>query len=129
LKKSRILNLALMVGLILTLVMVGGCTTATPPEGGEEGTSIIYLLVFMALLFAVFYFITVRPQRKRQKEHQQMMMELKKGDKVVTAGGIFGVVESISEDNVVIKVESGATLRVARQSVALKQQEEQPKIR
>ena len=127
-KKSRILNVALMAGLILTLVLVGGCTT-TPPEGGEEGTSIIYLLVFMALLFAVFYFITVRPQRKRQKEHQQMMMELKKGDKVVTAGGIYGVVESITEDSVVIKVESGATIRVARQSVALKQQEEQPKIR
>jgi len=87
------------------------------------------LLIMMALLFGVFYFIMIRPQRKRQKEHQQMMTELKKGDKVITAGGIYGVVESISEDNVVIKVESGATLRVLRQSVALRQQEEQPRIR
>jgi len=87
------------------------------------------LLLFMALLFGIFYFIMIRPQRKRQKEHQQMMMELKKGDKVITTGGIYGVVESISEDSVVIKVESGVTLRVLRQSVALRQQEEQPRIR
>ena len=126
-KKNRILNSASIVGLVLTLALISGC--AALPEGGEEGTSMLPLLIMMALLFGVFYFIMIRPQRKRQKEHQQMMTELKKGDKVITAGGIYGVVESISEDNVVIKVESGATLRVLRQSVALRQQEEQPRIR
>ncbi len=126
-RKNRILNSASIAGLVLTLALISGC--AAPPAGGEEGTSMLPLLLMMALLFGVFYFIMIRPQRKRQKQHQQMMIDLKKGDKVVTAGGIYGVVESISEDNVVIKVESGATLRVLRQSVALRQQEEQPKIR
>ena len=126
-KKNRILNSASIAGLILTLALISGC--ATPPAEGEEGTSMLPLLLFMALLFGIFYFIMIRPQRKRQKEHQQMTMELKKGDKVITTGGIYGVVESISDDNVVIKVESGVTLRVLRQSVALRQQEEQPKIR
>ncbi len=125
-KRNRVFNLSLITGLVLTLVLMGGCVA--PTEGGEE-SSIWPMLIFMALLFGVFYFVMIRPQRKRQQQHQQMMMELKKGDKVVTAGGIFGVVESISEDSVVIKVEAGATLRVLRQSVALRQQEEQPKIR
>jgi len=116
----------LITGLVLTLVLMGGCVA--PTEGGEE-SSIWPMLIFMALLFGVFYFIMIRPQRKRQQQHQQMMMDLKKGDKVVTTGGIFGVVESISEDSVVIKVESGVTLRVLRQSVALRQQEEGPRIR
>ena len=50
------------------------------------------------------------------------MEELKRGDKVITAGGIFGVIETVSEDSVVIKVESGATMRVAKGSVALKRE-------
>jgi preprotein translocase subunit YajC len=63
----------------------------------------------------------VRPQRRRQKEHQELVAELKRGDKVITAGGIYGVVESLSEDSIVVRVESGATIRVASGSVALKQ--------
>ena len=84
-------------------------------------TSTIYLVVFVVLLVALFYFFLLRPQRKKQKEHQDLMGGLKKGDKVVTIGGIYGQIESISEDNVVIKIESGATMRVARSSIAGKQ--------
>ena len=52
------------------------------------------------------------------------MQELKRGDKVVTTGGIFGVVESLSDDSVVLKVESGATIRIARSSIAGQRQEQ-----
>jgi len=52
-----------------------------------------------------------------------MMEELRKGDRVITAGGIYGVIESVSEDTIVIKVESGATLRLAKGSVALKREQ------
>ncbi|HEY78547.1 MAG TPA: preprotein translocase subunit YajC [Dehalococcoidia bacterium] len=79
-------------------------------------------IVFLVLIFALFYFLMIRPQRKRQKEHQELVGQLQKGDRVVTAGGIYGIIESISEDSVVIKVESGATMRVARGSVALKRE-------
>jgi preprotein translocase subunit YajC len=75
------------------------------------------------LIFAMFYFLMIRPQRKRQKEQRELMEGLKRGDKVVTAGGIFGVIENVSEDSVVIKVESGATLRVAKNMVALKREQ------
>ncbi|OGO06212.1 MAG: preprotein translocase subunit YajC [Chloroflexi bacterium RBG_13_56_8b] len=77
------------------------------------------MIVFLVLIFAMFYFLMIRPQRKRQKEHQKMMEELKRGDRVITAGGIYGVIESVSEDSVVIKVESGTTLRLAKSSVAV----------
>mgnify|MGYP001118585059 CR=1 FL=1 len=113
------LNLGLMVGLLITLlVFIGGCV---PPEGAEGGFDWT-IIVFLALIFGVFYFIMIRPQRKRQKEHEELIRELRKGDRVITSGGIYGVIESTSEDSIVIKVESGTTIRVARSSVALKRE-------
>jgi preprotein translocase subunit YajC len=111
----------LIVGLLITLVFMGGCyPTEAPAEGG--GGFDYTIIIFLVLIFAVFYFLMIRPQRKRQKEQRQLMEELKRGDKVITAGGIYGQIESVSEDSVVIKVESGATMRVAKGSVALKRE-------
>ena len=120
-KKKRLLNLGLIAGFLITiLVFVGGCFPTGGGEGGEEGGGIssIYMIVFLVLIFAVFYFVMIRPQRKKQKEHQQMAQELKRGDKVITIGGIHGTIESISEDSVVIKVESGTIMRMTKNSIA-----------
>ncbi len=117
-ERIRISKLGLIVALLLSIVVIGGCV----PEGAEGGTSTIYMIIVVALLFGMMYFLMIRPQRKRQKEHQQLMEELQRGDRVITAGGIYGVIESISEDSVVIKVESGAAMRVAKNSVALKRE-------
>ncbi len=116
--KTKKLNLGLMVALLITLVSLGGCVPPETTEGGGDWTWIILLGVF----FVFMYFILIRPQRKRQKEHQQLVAELRRGDKVITAGGIYGVIESTGEDSVVIKVESGITMRVARSSVAIKRE-------
>ena len=115
--KNRILNLGLILGLFIGLLSIAGCVPAGEP--GEEG-SIWPMVGFLVLIFAMFYFLMIRPQRKRQKEHEELMSELKKGDKVVTAGGIYGQIESVSQDSIVLKVESGATIRVARNSIASK---------
>jgi len=104
--------------LLLTLVSIGGCV---PPEGAEGEFDWTWV-IFLVLIFGIFYFLFIRPQRKRQKEHQQLVEELKRGDNVITAGGIYGVIESVSEESIVIKVESGTTIRVARNSVALKRE-------
>jgi preprotein translocase subunit YajC len=120
---NRTLKTVLIAGLLIAvLALIGGCELA--PADGEEGgqTSIWPMLVFLVVIFGLFYFVMIRPQRKRQKEHEQLMQELQKGDNVMTAGGIYGRIESISEDSVVIKVESGATLRVARSSVVVRQE-------
>ena len=78
-------------------------------------------IVFLALMFGMVYFVLIRPQRKRQKEHDELTSELKKGDKVRTAGGIYGVLENVNDENVTMKVESGAILRVAKDSVISRQ--------
>ncbi len=118
--KSKVL----MAGLLITaLVFIGGCYPTTT-EGEEGGGFDWTIIIFIVLIIAMFYFLMIRPQRKRQKEHQQMMEELKRGDKVVTAGGIYGVIENVYEDSVVIKVESGTTLRVAKGSVAIKREQQ-----
>ena len=122
--KTRVLTLALIaVLLITTLVLAVGCYPTTT-EGEEGGGFDWTIIIFLVLIFAIFYFLLIRPQRKRQKQQQQLMEALKRGDRVITAGGIYGVVESVSEDNVVIKVESGATMRVAKSSVALKRDQQ-----
>ena len=118
--KKNILNLGLIVGVVITLlVFLGGCAL---PEGDEGGGFDWTMIVFLAVIFGVFYFIMIRPQRKRQKEHEELISELRKGDRVITSGGIYGVIESTSEDSIVIKVESGTTIRVSRSSVALKRE-------
>lgn len=115
------LNLALIAGLVISLVFIGGCyPTQASPEGG--GGSDWTLVIFLVLIFALFYFLMIRPQRKRQKEQQQLMQSLKKGDRVITAAGIYGVIESLSEDSAILKVESGATIRVTRSSIAGKRE-------
>ena len=83
---------------------------------GFDPTPIIIVL----LIFGAFYFFIIRPERKKQKEHQELIKQLRKGDKVITAGGIYGQIESLSQDSVVIRVESGATMRVARNSIVAK---------
>ncbi len=117
--KTKILSLVLIAGLLVSLVFMSGCVM---PEGGEEGGFDPTLIVFLVAIFALMYFVLIRPQRKKQKEHEQLVSELRRGDRVVTAGGIYGVIESTSEDSVVIKVESGVTMRVARGSVAIKRE-------
>ncbi len=118
-ERNKVLNLGLMVGLLISLVFVPGCIPGAEGEGGGFDPTII---IFLVLIFGVMYFLMIRPQRKRQKEHEQLIEELKRGDRVVTAGGIHGVVESLSEDSVVLKIESGATMRVTRSSVVNKRE-------
>ena len=58
----------------------------------------------LILMFVVFYFLLIRPQQKRQKEHAEMVKNLKKGDRVVTSGGIIGTVHTLQDDYLVLKV-------------------------
>ncbi len=108
-----------LVPVILGILVLGltGCALQQPQGQTDQG-SIVPTIIFMVAIFGIFYFLMVRPQRKRQKEHEQMVRELQKGDHVITAGGIYGQIESMGDESIVIKVESGATMRVARGSVA-----------
>ncbi len=80
------------------------------------------LIILMLLLFGMFYFLMIRPMRQREKKHDIMVQQLEKGDKVITAGGIYGVIESIDEDSVVLRVESGALIRVTKGGLISREQ-------
>jgi preprotein translocase subunit YajC len=115
---KRIFKTGLVAGLLIAvLVLVGSCIPAAGQTSENSTTSTIYMVGFLVVIFALFYFVMIRPQRKRQKEQQTMVASLQKGDKVITAGGIFGTIDSVREDSVVIKVESGTMLRIAKGSV------------
>ena len=74
-------------------------------------------IVMVVLFVAVFFFFLIRPMRQREKQHDQMVLKMEKGDVVITAGGVYGEVERIDDDSVILKVESGATIRVAKGGV------------
>lgn len=87
----------------------------------EELAQTAPLIGFFVLMFVAMYFLMIRPQRKRQKEQQELLSELRRGSKVITAGGIHGQVENLAEDTVVLKLESGATMKVNKASVTARQ--------
>jgi preprotein translocase subunit YajC len=72
------------------------------------------ILVIAALFIGVSYFFGVRPLRQREKQHDRMVLDLQTGDKVITAGGIFGKVDAIHDDYIILEVESGAKIRVTK---------------
>ena len=78
---------------------------------GAGGSSASFWLMIIAL-FAIMYFFMIRPQRKQQKEMEKFRSELKKGDKVVTNGGIYGTIAEIEERTVLLKVDGDVKLRV-----------------
>lgn len=87
-----------------------------PPAGGQP--SLIGTLLFPILLIVVFYFLLIRPQTKRAKEHKQMVEALKKGDEVVTGGGVLGRVTDIGDNFVELEVAEGIQLKVQKNAVA-----------
>ena len=124
---NRILRIGLVAGLLIAVLAFAGSCVPTATDGTSESstTSTLYMVGFLVVIFALFYFVMIRPQRKRQKQQQTMVAALQKGDRVITAGGIFGTIDSVREDSVVIKVESGTLLRVAKGSVMVLKDQQQ----
>ena len=83
--------------------------------------------IMMILLFVIMWAFMIRPQRKQQKELEKFRNELKRGDKVVTAGGIYGIVDEIKERSVLIKVDGDVKLRVDKNSIVRDFSEDAPK--
>ena len=84
-------------------------------QGGGGGAS---GLIMMVVIFAIFYFILIRPQQKKMKEHKKLVDDLKRGDEVITAGGIYGTVEGLAPDTLTVKIAEGTKVKITRSSVA-----------
>ena len=81
-----------------------------------QGSS-LSMWIMLALIFLVMWFFMIRPQRKQQKELEAMRNSLKKGDKVITAGGIYGIVAEVDERTVLMKVDDNVKIRVDKTSI------------
>lgn len=87
------------------------------PQGSTAG-QFGSLIVTVVMMIAIFYFFLIRPQSKRQKEQEKMMAALKKGDKVVTIGGIHGTIASTKDKTVVVKVDDSTKIEFNRTAIA-----------
>jgi len=86
--------------------------TAAAQGGGWEG------IIPLILLFVVFYFLLIRPQQKKVKEHKALVEALKKGDEVVTYGGLAGVLRSVTDNFCEVEIATDVTVKVERQNIA-----------
>lgn len=103
---------------------------AQSAAGGAGGFSLQGLLPFI-LIFIIFYFLLIRPQQKRVKQHKLMVESLKRGNKVLTAGGILGVVTKAIDgsETVSVEISSGVTVELARQMISEVRGEEKIKAK
>jgi preprotein translocase subunit YajC len=89
------------------------------PQGGGEGGGMGMLGSFLpfVLIIGIFYFLIIRPQRKKQTDTQKMLSALRKGDKVVTIGGMHGTIQKVKETTVIVKVDDNVKLEFSRSAI------------
>jgi preprotein translocase subunit YajC len=101
-------------------------------QPGQEGGGGIYsTLIMFAMIIGIFYFLIIRPQQKRQKERQKLLDSVQKGDKVITVGGVHGVVEGVEDKTLLVKIADNVKVKFERSaisSVAGRGEAEAPKI-
>jgi len=97
----------------------------TGGEGGGQGGG-FGAFVPLILMFVIFYFLLIRPQQKKQKQHREMIGNLKKGDRVITTGGLYGRITGITDTVVTLEISEKVRVKVARGNVAGLSQGESP---
>ena len=88
---------------------------AQASSGG--GSSFLIQIAPLILIFAVFYFLLIRPQQKRAKDHKKLLSELKKGDEIVTNGGVVGKINSVDESFAALEIAEGVVVKVQKQGI------------
>ncbi|MGA2191983.1 MAG: preprotein translocase subunit YajC [Nitrospirota bacterium] len=89
----------------------GGGAGAAAPGGGPSMFQSLFPLI---IIFGIFYFLLIRPQQKKAKEHKAMLDSLKKGDRVITSGGIYGTIYSLTPSMVVLIIAENVKIKVGR---------------
>jgi len=95
--------------------------------GSASGSGTLLSLVPFLLIFVIFYFMLILPQQKKQKQQKAMMEGLKKGDKVVTASGIWGTVTNLGKDTVTLQIADNTKIKMQREYIARLRSEEDDK--
>jgi preprotein translocase subunit YajC len=91
---------------------------ATPPAAPSIVEQLLQMLPMLVLIVVIFYFVIYRPQKQQRDKHKTMLGDLKKGDKVITTGGIWGTVTNIGKETVTLQVAENAKIKVMREHIA-----------
>ncbi len=102
------------------LVLLLGVAAFGQEAAPAAGSSVISLVGILAVFGAVLYFMLIRRQRKRHTQRTSLVTGLKRGDNIVTAGGIYGEIDSIGDTSIVITLEDGGKIRLAKSSIVSK---------
>jgi preprotein translocase subunit YajC len=111
-----------LASLLPTLAFAQAVDPAANPLASSQYASMVPLLA----IFAVFYFLLIRPQQKLRRQHQSMLSELKKGDEVVTGGGIVGRVTKVDDSTVQVEIAKGMEVVVVKSTITTVMGKEQP---
>jgi preprotein translocase subunit YajC len=89
------------------------------PAGGQGGSAgMLFGILPWLLIFVIFYFLMIRPQQQRVKQHQAALAAVKKGDEIVTGGGIRGRVTKVSDEEVEVEIAQGVKVRVVKSTIS-----------
>ena len=87
--------------------------------GGGGGGGLLEAMIPLVLIFAVFYFLLIRPQQKKMKAHREMLSSVRRGDKIITGGGLYGTVTKVvNENELAVQIADGVRVRVSRGTIA-----------
>ncbi|MBV6419502.1 MAG: Sec translocon accessory complex subunit YajC [Ignavibacteriaceae bacterium] len=90
---------------------------AMAPQGGEGGGGLVSTLIMFGAIFLIFYFMIIRPQQKRAKERDKLLSNLEKGDKVVTNGGIHGIISGLEEKTALLQISENTKIKIERSAI------------
>jgi len=93
----------------------------TPPNGAAGaggGMAAFQQIIPLVLMFAIFYFLLIRPQQKKAKEHKALLDAIKKGDNVITAGGVHGKVNGVDDNIVTLEIATGVNIKITKSYIA-----------
>lgn len=101
-----------------SLIMAMGTAATTSSTTGSTQGSMFTTLITFGVIILIFYFLIIRPQKKRDKEAKDMLASMKKGDKIVTIGGIRGTVAVVKENTVIVKVDDNARIEFSKNAIS-----------
>jgi len=100
-----------------SLVLLALAQAPAPGPAPAIGEQLAQMLPMFVLIVVIFYFVIYRPQKQQREKHQTLISQLKKGDKVVTSGGIWGTVTNVGKETVTLQVAENAKIKVARDHI------------
>ena len=105
---------------MLASIFISTAHAMASPQGGAGGQqgSWFSTLIPLVIIFAIFYLLLIRPQQKTQKKHRELIASMKRGDKVVTRGGMHGTVYGLTEGTVTLEVANDIRLKFSREAIA-----------